>query len=43
MNGIKMIKMIRSAEEELLFADPKRAAKLARKIVKWKSKVSSEF
>lgn len=37
MNTQKTLKMIREWEEELLFAEPKRAAKLASKIVKYKS------
>lgn len=34
-----MLKKIRSAEAELVYADPKRAAKLTNKIVKWKATV----
>ena len=35
----KMLKKIRNAETELVYADPKRAAKLTNKIVKWKATV----
>ena len=32
----RTLKAIRKAEEELAFANPKRAAKLTNKIIKWK-------
>ena len=43
MDGVKLLKMIRDAEDELVFANPKKAAKLAKKIVKWKALFSERF
>ena len=37
-----LLKKIRAAEEEIAYADPKRAAKLAKQIVKWKGQVFDE-
>lgn len=38
----KLMKKLRKAEAELVYADPTRAAKLTGKIVKWKGQVSNE-
>ena len=35
----KKLKKIRDAEAELVYADPKHAAKLTTKIVKWKATI----
>ena len=43
MDERKALQIIRKWEEELLFAEPKRAAKLASKIVKRKAKLSLEL
>lgn len=37
-----LFKKLRSAEEELVYATPTRAAKLTNKIVKWKGQVFDE-
>ena len=39
MKKNERLKKIRQAETELVYADPKRAAKLTGKIVKWKSSI----
>ena len=38
----KLLKKLREAEAELVYANPTRAAKLTGKIVKWKGQVSNE-
>lgn len=38
----KLMKKLRKAEAELVYANPTRAAKLTDKIVKWKGQVSNE-
>lgn len=41
-NKNKLMKKLRKAEEELVYANPTRAAYLTGKIVKWKGQVSNE-
>ena len=42
-NREKIFKKIREWENELVYADPKRVAKLTQKIVKWKGQVFDEI